>query len=141
MTLRDAAARIVEQDGGTDVLHGAGHGDFSPWNVCAHDGHLTVWDWERFALDVPVGWDEIHFTLNAYPGGAAAALTTNGLQLSRVLHDRVGSSGRLLTAAYLLNRGVNYLVDRQLEAGARHGPLSDWLLPALDTLLSSDGAR
>lgn len=136
--LRAAATVMSRRYGEVAIPHGAGHGDFSPWNVCAYPSHLVVWDWERFTLDVPHGWDELHFALNAYPGGAATALTD-----AAVRRQLIETSGEMLpqhvaTLAYLLNRGVNYLVDRQLEAGARHGPLQSWLLPALHELLDTD---
>lgn len=135
-TLRAAATRIVERYGDVPVLRGAGHGDFSPWNVCAHVDHLAVWDWERFALHVPVGWDEIHFTLNAYPGGAAAALA-KPVAVSQLSTGPLNTASRLLLVTYLLNRGVNYVIDGQLTAGAQHGPLAQWLLPALVKLLEA----
>lgn len=138
--LRAAAVRVSTRYGREAISQGAGHGDFSPWNVCAYPSHLVVWDWERFALDVPQGWDEIQFGLNAHPGGAAAALADAGARRQLVEGSGLPSSTRVLTLTYLLNRGVNYLVDRQLEAGARHGPLRAWLLPALHELLDAKPA-
>lgn len=133
--LRAAATRLLERYEGVPVLHGAGHGDFSPWNVCAHPDHLVVWDWERFTLDVPVGWDEIHYALNAYRGGPAAALARPYGSLVERFDPHLGSAPSVLIASYLLDRGVNYLVDRQQEAGLRRGPLGNWLLPALQELV------
>lgn len=132
VALRDAAARIFREHGSTPVLSGAGHGDFSPWNVCAHPDHLVVWDWERFTPDVPVGWDEFHFLFNVNPNlltdmsvrtpEAAGPLPASELQPYR----------KLSIATYLLSRGVNYIVDGQREAGSRRGPLHDWLIPTLN---------
>lgn len=134
-TLRLAATSIVDRYGDVPVPQGAGHGDFSPWNVCAHSEYLAVWDWERFALDVPIGWDEIHFSLNASSGGPAAGLAKPHRDMVERLDPQTGSMPQLLIATYLLNRGVNFLVDRQSEAGLRRGPLNRWLLPALETLV------
>jgi hypothetical protein len=43
------------------VPMGAWHGDFGPWNMGVLDGQVEVWDWERFATDVPVGLDAAHY--------------------------------------------------------------------------------
>ncbi len=41
---------------------GGFHGDWSPWNTQPlGGGRLLVWDWERFATDVPVGVDLVHY--------------------------------------------------------------------------------
>lgn len=136
--LRAAAETVGERYGQEVMLCGAGHGDFSPWNLSAHAQHLVVWDWERFALDVPVGWDQIHFALNTYPGGAAAALTPPAPGLRNLLGDHPTADEALLALTYLLSRGVSYVADRQFEAGARHGPLNAWLLPTLEELIERD---
>jgi hypothetical protein len=49
-------------DVATELDIGGSHGDWSPWNTQAlRDGRLLVWDWERYATDVPVGLDVVHF--------------------------------------------------------------------------------
>lgn len=132
--LRTAATQLVERYGHELIESGAGHGDWTPWNMCTRLGTLAVWDWERFGLDVPRGWDELHFTIASHPGGAATALAAPRAVLRSALttHQRPGEA---VLAAYLLNRAVGFIVDRQLEAGAPNGPLRTWLLPALDDLV------
>ncbi len=132
--LRLAAAVIVARYGQEVVESGAGHGDWTPWNMCPRLGTLAVWDWERFSVDVPRGWDELHFAIASHPGGAAAALAAPRavLRTALTVHKR---SGEAILAAYLLRRAVSFVKDRQLEAGAPNGPLRTWLLPALDDLV------
>ncbi len=46
---------------GPEVVVGAWHGDWSPFNMAPADGHSWfVWDWERFGDGVPLGLDLIH---------------------------------------------------------------------------------
>ena len=40
---------------------GTWHGDWGPWNLRATAGRLLVWDWERSADGVPLGFDLLHF--------------------------------------------------------------------------------
>lgn len=65
--LRSLLAALVQRvDGsGSPVLHGAWHGDWGPWNMAWSAGRAVVWDWERYAADVPVGLDAVHFVAHA----------------------------------------------------------------------------
>jgi hypothetical protein len=40
---------------------GSCHGDFGPWNMATDGSVVEVWDWERFAAAVPVGFDAAHY--------------------------------------------------------------------------------
>ena len=40
---------------------GSCHGDFGPWNMATDGAVVEVWDWERFAASVPVGFDAAHY--------------------------------------------------------------------------------
>lgn len=130
--LRAVADRLVQRHGDQVLVAGAAHGDWSPWNMCSHTSHLAVWDWERFSLDTPRGWDSLHFALNAHRGGAGAALAKEHVRVGEVLADLSGPEAEATALSYLVSRGVNYLLDGQHEAGARHGPVGDWLLPSLE---------
>jgi hypothetical protein len=44
-----------------DLPFGAWHGDFGPWNMGVDGRRVEVWDWERFAVGVPVGFDAAHY--------------------------------------------------------------------------------
>jgi hypothetical protein len=64
------------------IVFGGAHGDFAPWNVLRHRGRMTVWDWERFRPEVPLGLDLLHYAnqrstrgdIRLLPEAAAAGL-------------------------------------------------------------------
>ncbi|MDO5502416.1 MAG: phosphotransferase [Actinomycetia bacterium] len=130
--LEAVASRLAASHGDRPLVLGAVHGDWSPWNMCAQGDSLAVWDWERFATDLPVGWDEIHYRLGSHRDGPAAAVCDPDAILSGLASP---TSGEVLLATYLINQGVNHLIDRQREAGARTGDIRRWLLPALEALV------
>ena len=47
--------------GRKELRFGTSHGDWTPWNMARRNGTLAVWDWERGASGVPVGFDAAHF--------------------------------------------------------------------------------
>jgi hypothetical protein len=50
---------------------GSSHGDFGPWNMGTDGSTFQVWDWERFTVAVPVGFDAAHYrTQEAFAGDA-----------------------------------------------------------------------
>jgi hypothetical protein len=136
--LRLAAERLRDRSGATVVELGAGHGDWSRWNMSASGANLVVWDWERFAIDVPHGWDELHFAIGSHPQGVAAALAGPERLVKAVFPELPRDSAAVLLATYLLQRGASYVADRQFEAGVRVGALGAWLLPALEDVVAWD---
>jgi hypothetical protein len=97
---------------------------------------LLVWDWERFAQGVPLGFDAVHHDLQGRiqrSGDAAAAVEATVRAAGELLAPfGVPGPARELTALlYLVDLAVRYLTDRQAEAGARLGVLGTWLLPVL----------
>ena len=137
-------AELKGRNGNVVLTFGAWHGDWTPWNMaCTRDG-LLVWDWERFATGVPLGFDALHYWLQAAvasgqhdpkpgdPAGAAAECIRRAPQLLGPLG--VGPPAARLTALlYLCELSTRYLADRQAEAGARLGAPGRWLIPALRT--------
>ena len=136
-TLGDLAVRLEKEFGEVPLDLGAWHGDWTPWNTAVADGRLLVWDWERFAVGVPVGYDALHWALQtdlvnhlADPGEAAReSLVRAGSVLERfgLITDQV----RATAVSYLAELAARYLADRQAEAGARLGDVGSWLLPAV----------
>jgi hypothetical protein len=129
---RDLAARA----GDTDLRYGAWHGDWAPWNMATLAGSLLVWDWERFTLGVPLGFDALHYELQRRiqtDPDAAAAVERTVTRAPRLLAPfEVPHAATELTALlYLIDLAARYLADRQAEAGARLGVLGTWLLPVL----------
>ncbi|SNS88956.1 hypothetical protein SAMN05421812_102233 [Asanoa hainanensis] len=129
---RDLAARA----GDTDLRFGSWHGDWAPWNMAALAGSLLVWDWERFTLGVPMGFDALHYELQRRiqtDPDAAAAVERTVTRAPRLLapFEVPRAAAELTALLYLIDLAARYLADRQAEAGARLGVLGTWLLPVL----------
>ena len=62
--MRDRAAAVLDDLTARDMSldFGAWHGDLTPWNLAAYGNRVLVWDWERFADGVPLGFDALHYT-------------------------------------------------------------------------------
>ncbi|MFG2085663.1 MULTISPECIES: hypothetical protein [unclassified Spirillospora] len=135
--LRAALAAIGERHGDAEIVFGSWHGDFTPWNTGGSDGGLLVWDWERFATGVPVGFDALHHLLQravsdpAADPARAAADCVRGAAGALAPFAAEAAHARLVARLYLAELAARYLADRQAEAGARLGDVGAWLLPAL----------
>lgn len=130
-----AALTLTGRDDAVEL--GAWHGDWTPWNMTMKSGRALVWDWERFELGVPVGFDAIHYRLQQSivrerrPARDAAAQVVD---LAGALLARWGLSAdraRIVALLYLIEIGYRYEFDGQAAAGAALGDLSRWLLPVL----------
>lgn len=135
--LRSLIARIAEAAGGTSMTFGCWHGDLTPWNLAYTSAGLLVWDWERFEARVPVGFDALHYRLQARvvhpradPVDAAARCVATAPEVLAPF-DVPPAQARLTALAYLAELAVRYLTDRQAEAGARLGAPDRWLMPAI----------
>ncbi|MGV9536401.1 hypothetical protein ACWDR9_22540 [Streptosporangium sandarakinum] len=120
-----------DEAGGADGF--AWHGDFSPWNIArGPDGRLLVWDWERFATGVPLGFDAVHhFFQHALrrtdPATAARACVARALRVLAPF-GLTAAEARLTAARYLIA-----LADRHAADGhSPLGPPGRWLGPAVD---------
>ncbi len=115
----------------------AWHGDFAPWNISpATDGRLLVWDWERFATGVPLGFDAVHHFLHRAlkrmrPVTAAQACLAQAVPILEPFG---------LSAAEARRTVANYLIalaERHHRDGHEPlGPASQWLNPLVDYLES-----
>jgi hypothetical protein len=134
--LASAAELLVKHAGETTFRYGAWHGDWAPWNMANVDDALLVWDWERFATGVPLGFDAVHHELQRRiqsTDDAKDAVEATVHRAAELLSPfGVPAEGREVTALlYLVDLATRYLTDRQAEAGARLGVLGTWLLPVL----------
>jgi len=135
--LLQALDALVAAGGCEQLTFGAWHGDWSPWNMASTTQGLLVWDWERFATGVPVGFDALHYWLQSEVGPLhrdplAAATECVGHAAALLAPFRIGEPRARLTAAlYLADVATRYLVDRQAAAGAPLGAPGTWLIPAL----------
>jgi hypothetical protein len=136
VALGSAADLLARRAGNITLRYGAWHGDWAPWNMANVADALLVWDWERFASGVPVGFDAVHHELQKRiqsTGDAADAVEATVTRAGELLAPfAVAPHARQLTALlYLVDLATRYLNDRQAEAGARLGVLGTWLLPVL----------
>ncbi|MBL7256932.1 hypothetical protein [Paractinoplanes lichenicola] len=134
--LAAAAELLVKRAGEIVLRYGAWHGDWAPWNMANVQDGLLVWDWERFASGVPLGFDAVHHELQSRiqsTGDAKDAVEATVRRAAELLAPfGVPVAGREATALlYLVDLATRYLTDRQAEAGARLGVLGTWLLPVL----------
>jgi len=99
---------------------------------------LLVWDWERFTLGVPVGFDALHYRLQSaivrrrQPPAEAAAECVRTAPSSLTPFGVPATEAPLVAALYLAELSARYLADRQAEAGARMGRPGTWLIPAIE---------
>jgi hypothetical protein len=129
---------LTSARGETEVSFGAWHGDWTGWNMACTAESLLVWDWERFAMGVPIGFDALHYRLqNAVvrrrlPPPVAAAECVSGAAATLGPLGVPASEATLTAVLYLADLSTRYLADRQAEAGARLGQPGTWLIPAIE---------
>jgi hypothetical protein len=123
---------------GPELSFGAWHGDWTGWNMASTADGLLVWDWERFAPGVPVGFDPLHYRLQSDvvrrrrpPAEAAGACVRDAAACLAPFGVPAGEA-RLVAVLYLAELSARYLADRQAEAGARLGRPGTWLIPAIE---------
>ncbi|MGN9840715.1 hypothetical protein ACTMTI_21590 [Nonomuraea sp. H19] len=130
---RELLLDAIREIAGTGAPGAAWHGDFAPWNMCpSADGRLLVWDWERYAVGVPYGFDAVHhFFQRALrrmdPPTAARACVARAVRELAPL----GLSGAVAKQTAL--RYLIALADRHAADG--HWPLGapeTWLNPVVD---------
>ena len=137
-TLGALITRLARAAGDTSITFGCWHGDLTPWNLAFTSAGLLVWDWERFAVGVPVGFDALHYWLQARvvrPRADPADAAARCVAAAPVILASFGvppAQARLTALAYLSELAVRYLADRQAEAGARLGAPERWLMPAIE---------
>ncbi len=135
--LLEALSTLTTRAGDRDLGYGAWHGDWSPWNMASTRSGFLVWDWERFAVGVPVGFDALHYWVQTEirhgrrePRDVATECPGRAAELIGPVGGDV-TQARLTAALYLIELATRYLVDRQDEAGARLGVTRTWLIPAI----------
>lgn len=116
---------------------GCWHGDFTPWNSAVSGSDVLVWDWERFATGVPVGFDLLHFDLQPQLARAQQPAEEHPRALLAGAPGRLAALGltreqaRRVAVAYLVEIASRYLADDQAGVGARVGDVAAWLVPVI----------
>jgi hypothetical protein len=137
--LAAAGTRILDRAGRQELVYGAWHGDWAPWNMASLADRLLVWDWERFTAGVPLGFDALHYALqreisassNGGAGAAVGAMLARAPELLLPFGVVARQAVEVTALLYLVDLAARYVADRQAEAGARLGVLGTWLLPVL----------
>ena len=123
---------------GPELSFGAWHGDWTGWNMASTADGLLVWDWERFAPGVPVGFDPLHYRLQSdvvrrrRPPADAAAACVRDAAACLAPFGVPADEAQPVAILYLAELSARYLADRQAEAGARLGRPGTWLIPAIE---------
>lgn len=144
-TLVEAADRVLGRHRDRDLLFGAWHGDWTPWNMSMGAEDVLLWDFERFSVGVPLGFDALHYALQRDIVSRGGDPTTAVLSLladaPRLLtrFDIDEPTARVTVLLYLVDLAARYMTDRQAEAGAALGALGRWLLPTLLRHVAAEG--
>ena len=123
---------------GAEFGFGAWHGDWTGWNMASTADGLLVWDWERFALGVPAGFDFLHYRLQSdvvrrrRPPREAAADCVRNAPGWLAPFGVATAEAPVVAILYLAELSARYLADRQAEAGARLGQPGTWLIPTIE---------
>lgn len=115
--LQDGLRALARRYGGETVTMAAWHGDFTPWNMVAAEGRLSLWDWEQFGHDVPLGFDPVHYEVNVrtHRHGMTEDAVREGLRAGTAHLDE--RQARALAAAYLGAIATRYTLGEQESGG------------------------
>lgn len=111
---RIALEQLESRYGSAQLEFSATHGDWTAWNMADYRGRLQVWDWERFATNVPAGFDRLHYAVHEAFGRSGVS--------ERTLLAALGEAKRgeeLLAACYLADLAGRYLLgerEQQVQA-------------------------
>lgn len=115
---------------------GSWHGDWTDWNMALLGDEVLLWDWERYANGVPLGWDALHYALRRdfLTDSVDVRVAQRLLDHAPRLLEPFGVEARHahdVASAYLVELAVRYTSDGQREAGGRTARVEEWLLPVL----------
>lgn len=137
-----ALDRIADSYGDQLVDLTAWHGDFAPWNLAWHGDRVQLWDWERFATDVPRGLDRVHYVLNTMTraAGFGDRVVDAALASPHTRHPDCGDAAQqLVVVLYLASITARYLTGSRGSGGEVVRPAAAAMLDALDRHSSSLG--
>jgi hypothetical protein len=142
--LAELIEAYVERHGAVPLTFGAWHGDWGPWNMAWRAGCPQLWDWERFAPDVPVGLDAVHFVAHGSmravgrPTVARTALDVRAPDaVSQVASDLAADATamRATVDAYLLEIGCRFVGDATDTPLVALQRVAGWYLGVVDERL------
>lgn len=135
--VHDVLGRLAGAAPSLSLSTGAWHGDWAPWNMGRSPkdpGTLQVWDWERFATDVPYGLDAVHHRCQLlWRDGVPADRCGHHLEKAAAAMPAPPTGSPvppdLLRTLYLVEIALRYLRDQPAGAPAR--PRTRWILDQL----------
>ncbi|MEU6780492.1 hypothetical protein ABZ912_14925 [Nonomuraea angiospora] len=124
------AVREIAATGGPSA---AWHGDLAPWNMCpSPDGRLLVWDWERYELGVPYGFDAVHHFFQRALRRMSPQVAARAC-VARAFRELAPLGVSATVARQTALRYLIALADRHAADGhAPLGPPDTWLSPVVD---------
>jgi hypothetical protein len=134
-----AAVHRIEAALATErVPLGGWHGDWAPWNMTVAGGEVQVWDWETYAVGVPLGFDRVHYGLQSavvfgnVPPALAARQASDRAEAELAPFDVPAGMRRLVVVLYLLHLVAGFLETG--EENSRLARLDSWVPAALPVL-------
>ncbi len=131
--LKSVVDEVERRHGDTAFRFGCWHGDFTPWNLQWRGDGIVLWDWERFAAGVPLGFDVLHYrqaldTAATGDGDAATAQLHRQAEAELAKVDVPAELAAATTTLYLLELCSRYLLAAQLDTGEPLRARADSLL-------------
>lgn len=138
LRLRSVVDDLLNRDCVDAVPCGAWHGDWRHTNMAVGEHGVAVWDWERYAVGVPLGFDAVHLamTSRASSGHEVKTLVSGLFDQSRSLLRPFcavdPAHADFVVSAYLAEFATRSLEDGQSRLGGPLGDVQRWLLPELE---------
>jgi hypothetical protein len=139
---RYAAALARLEAGDASVTVGAWHGDWQPFNMARVDRErIALWDWERFATDVPVGFDALHYLLQSliHGRGVGPHIEREFLARAEAAAVRGGvldDTAAIVVAAYVGEIAARYLTLAEGPDGELLARRAMWSLGLLESCVA-----
>jgi hypothetical protein len=127
--LHEVTTTLAARHGTARLRFGAWHGDWAPWNMGRDDDGVLLWDWERCTVGVPLGFDALHYRLQAaLVAGQVQDATRAFREQGPAALDLVGvhEERRLVGLLYLLEITLRYVLDAEGPTGEPLRRMAAW---------------
>lgn len=141
---------LAQREADQELGFGAWHGDFGPWNMARTTAAPMVWDWERYAQQLPLGLDLYHFSaherlreIGNMPQALSAlrdpdlARAVNGLHHEHGTGHLAEHRTHLLAVLYLASLATRFLEDGYHHRVQATFDLGSWHLRVMHELLEN----
>ncbi|HZC27264.1 MAG TPA: phosphotransferase [Actinopolymorphaceae bacterium] len=144
-------AAVGARYGSTPLTVGAWHGDWTPWNMAWDGDNLLLWDFERFAAGVPLGFDLAHYHLQSVLRDRGEAAAGRQIRAELAAPDGAGRPVRkamtsdadalagndpeAVLAGYLVELARRYVLASEPAEGTPLRARTEWLIALLYSLV------